>query len=44
MIEGVANTVISPMRNIVPLNRIEYGVYGDLILIYPKPYSVYLGD
>ena len=24
---------------IVPL---EYGVYGDLIIIYPKPYSIYL--
>ena len=22
--------------------QIEYGVYGDLILIYPKPYSSYL--
>ena len=21
---------------------IEYGVYGDLIIIYPKPYSIYL--
>ena len=21
---------------------IEYGVYGDLIIIYPKPYAVYL--
>ena len=20
----------------------EYGVYGDLIVIYPKPYSIYL--
>ena len=26
----------------VPLNKeIEYGVYGDLITIYPKPYSIY---
>ena len=21
----------------------EYGVYGDLAIIYPKPYSIYLG-
>ena len=27
---------------IVPLGLIEYGVYGDLIIIYPKPYSIYL--
>ena len=27
---------------IVPLKQIDYGVYGDLILIYPKPYSIYL--
>ena len=27
---------------IVPLKWIEYGVYGDLIIIYPKPYSIYL--
>ena len=20
----------------------EYGVYGDLIMLYPKPYSIYL--
>ena len=28
-------------RTIVPLKSIEYGVYGDLIIIiiYPKPYS-----
>ena len=24
------------------LNKIEYGVYGDLLIIYPKPYSIYL--
>ena len=28
--------------SIVPLKYIEYGVYGDLIIIYPKPYSIYL--
>ena len=27
---------------IVPLKWIEYGLYGDLIIICPKPYSVYL--
>ena len=26
----------------VLLKWIEYGVHGDLIIIYPKPYSVYL--
>ena len=27
---------------ILPLKEIEYGVYGDLILMYPTPYSIYL--
>ena len=27
---------------IIPLKLIEYGVYGDLIIMYPKPYSIYL--
>ena len=27
---------------IVPLKKIKYGVYGDLIIIYPFPYSIYL--
>ena len=27
---------------IVPLKSIEYGAYGDLIIIYPKPCSIYL--
>ena len=26
----------------VPLKWRENGVYGDLIIIYPKPYSIYL--
>ena len=26
----------------LPLKWIEYGVYRDLILITPKPYSIYL--
>ena len=25
------------VRAIVPLRQIEYGVYGDLIILYPKP-------
>ena len=25
----------------VPIQQIEYGVKGDLIMIYPKPYSIY---
>ena len=28
---------------IIPLKQIEYGVYGDLVRIYPKSYSIYLG-
>ena len=27
---------------IVPLKQIEYGVYGDLIILYPKPYSIHV--
>ena len=27
---------------IVPLQQIEYGVDEDLVIIYPKPYSIYL--
>ena len=27
---------------IVPIQQIEYGVYGDLIIIYLKPYSIHL--
>ena len=28
---------------VVPLKQIEYGVYGDISIIYhPKPYSIYL--
>ena len=26
----------------VPLKQIEFGVYGELIIRYPKPYSIYL--
>ena len=27
---------------IIPLKYIEYGVYGDLVILYPQPYSIYL--
>ena len=27
---------------IVPLKQIEYGVYGDLIALHPKPHCIYL--
>ena len=26
----------------VPLKQIDYGVYRDLIILYPKSYSIYL--
>ena len=26
----------------VPLKWIEHGAYGDLTIIYPRPYSIYL--
>ena len=29
-------------RVIVPPKYIDYGVYGDLTIIHPKPYSIYL--
>ena len=30
------------LGHIVPLKWIEYGLYGDLIIRYPEPYSIYL--
>ena len=27
---------------VVPLTQIEYGVYGDFLELYPKPYPIYL--
>ena len=27
---------------VLHLKLIEYGVYGDPIIIYPKPYSIYI--
>ena len=39
---GVHNDVVwDCIRLSSPLSK-EYGVYGDLIIIYPKPYSTYL--
>ena len=32
----------SGFRVIVPHEQIEYGVYGDVIIIYPKPDSICL--
>ena len=29
-------------EGIVPLKQIEYGVYGDLSIKYPKLYAIYL--
>ena len=34
-------TTIEGLRFKSPFKQIEYGVYGDFILIYPKPYSIY---
>ena len=31
-------------KAIVPLKKIESGVYGDLITIYPMPYSIYFRE
>ena len=30
------------VETIVPLKWIEYGAYVDLIIVHPKPYSIYL--
>ena len=29
-------------KGIVPLKYVEYGVDGDLVIIYPEPYFIYL--
>ena len=39
---GLAPQGIRSLSPLVPLKEIEYGVYGDLTIIYPKPYSIYL--
>ena len=37
--------MVSILGYIVPLKQIEYGVYKNHIITYPKPYSIYLkGD
>ena len=37
---GVWRSDLVTLWGIVPLKYIEYGVYGDLVIIYPKPYSI----
>ena len=37
------STLVCALNLIVPRKYIEYGVYGHLTVIYPKPYSIYLG-
>ena len=37
--------MVQGLGHIVPLKQIEYGLYGvhgDLVIIYPKLYSIYL--
>ena len=34
------NQTPKPLKPIVHLKQIEYGVYGDLIVIYARPYSI----
>ena len=42
---GFTRVFIGLGVSIVPLKEIEYGLYGDPIIIYPEPYSIYLrGD
>ena len=36
------NAMVAKSLVLVPLTLIEHGVYGDLIIIYPKPYSINL--
>ena len=40
--EGPGLRPLWSLEFIVPLKQVEYGVYGDLIIIRPKPYSIYL--
>ena len=28
--------------SVVLLKQVEYGLYGDLVIIYPRPFSIYL--
>ena len=38
----MGSPIYAGFRVIVPLKQIEYGVCGDLLIICPKPYSIYL--
>ena len=40
-ITAISLPTTPPLGPIVPLKSIEYGILGDLILIYPKPSSIY---
>ena len=42
MVSNLGVYGIEGLGSIAPLKYIEYGVYGDLIIIYPKPFSIYL--
>ena len=41
-LQVVSSPTTEPVKYIVPLKYIEYGEYGDLIIKYPRPYSIYL--
>ena len=34
--------LLTLFEDIAPLRWIEYGVYGNLIIVYTKPYSMHL--
>ena len=38
----ISVNIVVPLKYIVALQSIKYGVYGDPFIIYPKPYSIYL--
>ena len=40
MFEGIPHGSLRP--NVVIVKQVEYGVYGNLIIIYPKPYFIHL--
>ena len=45
---GYIKDSIGPTKGVIKedtrsLDSGSYGVYGDLIVIYPRPYSIYLG-
>ena len=39
---GKSFLMLAELDPTVPLKYIEHGVYGDLIIIYPEPISIYL--